>query len=326
MWWKLKAAIHRSISLLPDRLGYSANFFLQRRFGRLASADPSLEHLQAGKRFADEIIASGRTLQGTTVLEIGTGWQLDLSIALWLCGAERVVTVDVNPYLESEVVLAHLAYLKSHGEIVRGMFGSFASTPLFRERYRALMRVPDTLQSLIGLTGISYRAPADTARLDLPDASVDYYISYNVDQYITRPLLEEVLREGKRVLKPGGLHLHAIDLTDWFAESDPSISRINFLRFSEQEWKKYAGNRFMYQNRLRVDDYTSLFGEMEYDIHRLEVTRDNRAIDVLKSGFPLDKEFKEKSIETNATSSAWIVASPTVSSNHSLHHRGQTAP
>jgi predicted RNA methylase len=41
---------------------------------------------------------------GRTVLEVGTGHMVDLPIGMWLCGAERVITVDLNPYLSRELV------------------------------------------------------------------------------------------------------------------------------------------------------------------------------------------------------------------------------
>jgi hypothetical protein len=311
MWWKLKAAIHQGISLLPDQLSHSANFFFQRRFGRLTGIDTSLEHLLVGRRYADTFVQTGRSLEGCTVLEIGTGRHLDLSIALWLCGAEKVITADVHPYLQPDIILAKLAFLKAHAESLRSLFGPFAATSLFQERYGRLLDVPLSLQSLLDLTGISYRTMADTAHLDLPDASVDYYISYSVVQYIPPAQLEGVFREGIRVLRKGGLHYHAIDLSDWFATSDPTISKINFLRFSEREWRRIAGNRYMYQNRMRIDDYTPLLARLGYTIHQCEVIRDEKAVELLKAGFHLDSQFSGKSIETNATVGAWVLASPT---------------
>ena len=50
-----------------------------------------------------------------------------------------------------------------------------------------------------------------------------------------------------------------VDYSDHFSHSDQTISSINFLRYSDDEWQRYAGNRYMYMNRLRHDDVLALF-------------------------------------------------------------------
>jgi len=158
---------------------------------------------------------------------------------------------------------------------------------------------------------IRYQAPGDAAHLDLPAGSTDYHVSFTVLEHIPPGVLQSILLEGKRVLKRDGLFIHTVDLSDHFAHSDGSISAINFLQFSEKEWMRYAGNRYMYHNRLRVDDYVDLFEAAGLQVLCIGSSTDARALKELGSGFVLDRRFAAKSAEKNATVHMQVVASIT---------------
>ena len=40
--------------------------------------------------------------------------------------------------------------------------------------------------------------------------------------------------------------MHFVDLSNHFQHQDQSITRINFLKFSDLEWNRIAGNEFAY--------------------------------------------------------------------------------
>jgi hypothetical protein len=159
------------------------------------------------------------------------------------------------------------------------------------------------------MMNIRYLAPADASCLDLLPQSIDYQASRSVFEHIPPEILKDILLEGKRPSNRGGLSIHVIDFSDHFSHSDSSISAINFLRFSESEWKRYAGNRYAYHNRLRIDDFIDLFNNVGLKVLFLETCIDQTALEKLKKGFSLDEKFSSKSEETNTTSSATIVAS-----------------
>ncbi|HCV43658.1 MAG TPA: hypothetical protein DGH68_09255 [Bacteroidetes bacterium] len=308
MNWKQKAMIQKFIAMLPSKLSYAVHYQFQRWFGGLRTVDPTQEHLVGAITIANYITRHGGTIDSKTFLELGPGRRVNLPIALWLCGASRIITVDINPYLKSKVVFENIAYLQKNEKRVASILGEYASRPIFRERFQQLLHAPCNLQALLKMLNIEYLAPADATHLDLPGESVDYYLSYNVLEYIPPEVLKHILLEGRRILRPGGLHVHSLDFSDWFAVSDHSISGIHFLQFNEEEWKYYAGNRYMYQNRLRVDDYVRALEESGLNSLIVDSVIDQRALQDLKSGFRLDEQFRGKSPETNATSRAWIVA------------------
>jgi SAM-dependent methyltransferase len=156
-----------------------------------------------------------------------------------------------------------------------------------------------------------YLAPADATRLSMPAGSVDFHVSYTVLEHIPPSVLGDILREGRRVLRPEGLFVHRIDFTDHFSHSDPAISSVNFLQFSELRWAWWAGNRFMYHNRLRVDEFADIVRDAGLTTRSLETVTDPRAMEAIRNGtIRLDPRFAGKAPEVNATSSAWLVAAP----------------
>ena len=98
-----------------------------------------------------------------------------------------------------------------------------------------------------------------------------------------------------------------MDFSDHFSEVDDRITTVNFLRYSERQWRRYAGNRYNYHNRLRIDELESIVhgAGLEIVLQRAEV--DPIAMRVLESGFKLDARFATKPREVNATQSAVIV-------------------
>lgn len=309
MKWRQKSLIQNLVAKLPSNLSYTAYYFLQRKFGGLRSINPT-SRLIAGIKIAQHIYKHGGLVESKRFLEIGTGHQINLPLALWLCGASEIVTVDLNPYLKAELVFEDLSYMRHHPQEIRRLFDDVPqSRPFFTARFRQLIAPESDLQRLLARTNIRYLAPVDTACLNFESQSVDYHVSFTVLEHIPPKTLENILIEGKRLLRPDGLFIHYIDFSDHFSHSDNSISSINFLQFTDEEWERLAGNRYMYHNRLRVDDFADLFKSIGLKILFMAPGLDEKALAELKQGFPLHERFRNKDARTIATGGAWIVAS-----------------
>jgi SAM-dependent methyltransferase len=159
------------------------------------------------------------------------------------------------------------------------------------------------------LCSIKYLLQPDASRLDLPSGSVDYQVSRSVFEHVPPDDLVRLLRECNRVVRDDGLFINVVDFTDHFSHSDRSISNINFLRFSDKEWRRIAGNRYAYANRLRLDDLLALLekaGHRQVDLH---CVTDDSLGDLLSSGEPaLDRRFMNKTREVLATVCASVVS------------------
>ncbi|HUQ19462.1 MAG TPA: hypothetical protein VM099_07600, partial [Gemmatimonadaceae bacterium] len=127
-------------------------------------------------------------------------------------------------------------------------------------------------------------------------------------EHIPRAIILAILREAKRVLALDGMMVHIIDPSDHFSHSDSSITSVNFLTYTDDEWKKLGGNRFMYHNRLRAPELLEIFEEAGVTIVRVEARVDEKAAVALQNGLPVSDKFAGKPIEDLATSEVCVLA------------------
>jgi len=308
--WKIKAAVGRTIARLPRPFSTAAYYLLQRRLGSLRRITP-MSRLRLGAAMLRCLAERGRTARGATFLEVGTGWRLNVPLALWLCGAEGIISVDLNRYLKPRLVREDLDWLLRHRDCVWRLLGDYAEERTFHGRFEQLAAAAELAPDrLVAHLGFRYLAPADAARLPLPSRLVDFHVSCTVLEHVPPDTLKGILAEGSRLLKRNGLMLHFVDFSDHFAQSDPSLSSIHFLRFTDRQWQRFAGNRFMYHNRMRVSDYVRLGRELDLPVSIVDPQVDAGALAQLGDDFPLDPRFALNDPETNATANAWLIAPP----------------
>jgi hypothetical protein len=125
MNWKLKAKIQNLVSLLPNFLSYSIYYWIQRNFGSLKDSklNPT-SRLLAGIETVKRLEQVDRSPIGATFLEMETGRRINTILAFWLLGAEKVVTLDLNPYLKEELVRADLDYIVKNKSAIEILFGN----------------------------------------------------------------------------------------------------------------------------------------------------------------------------------------------------------
>jgi SAM-dependent methyltransferase len=307
MRWRLKAAIQNVISLLPSEASYEAYYWIQRRFGALRRVDPT-SRLTAGISTWKRIQRHGRSPSGKVFLEVGTGRAPLVPLAYWLMGAERTITIDLNPYLKEELVAEHVRYIAENQNEILRLFGSLMDEGRFRHLLDFATNTKPSASEFLDLCRTTYIAPGNAADTTLPDQHIDFHTSYTVFEHIPSNVLVDILEEGNRIIKNDGLFVHRIDYSDHFSHSDKAISAINFLQYSDDEWAKYAGNRYMYMNRLRHDDFLALFESVGHNIVEAEPNVDARSEELLRTGgVKLNERFHSKSKDDLAISGAWIV-------------------
>ena len=297
MHWRHKARIQRLLAALPRRLGDAIYYQLQSRLGDLRNSSP-WTRLEYGAETARLYAKFAGPLAGRSFLEIGTGRRLNVPIVLWLLGAEQVICTDLHPYLKPELVRRDIDWIAAHETPVRELLPD--ADP---ERFAVLLR--DRRQP----EAIHYHPHSAANALPVPDVSIDAHISCNVLEHIPPADIPPLLAEGRRILKPDGLLIHKTDHRDHFHRDYRAISPINFLRYTEAEWLALAGNRFMYANRLRVDDLRSCFETANCPPKHLRPGMDLNLLEqIQRQRPPLSAEFADKPAEVLAAVSSWIVA------------------
>ena len=297
--------------MLPGNLSNTCYVMLQKWCGNIRNETES--RIEAGCQIAR--IVAGR-LRGSTLLEVGTGKRLNVPIVLWLLGARETITMDLNNYLRPEFVAADIMYYRDRRSWIEETLSKVNGSDDFGCRLELLLSLKGAtdralLEHIMDLCRIRYLAPADAARIDQYGRAIDIHFSTNVLEHIHPGELKRILSAAARALKQAGMCIHIVDLSDHFAHNDGRISRINFLRFDDAKWKRYAGNQFMYMNRLRASEYVQMFENSGFLIRDISTVVDSHCLDVVRSGgVPLAGRFLDMEAEDLATTKLVVVGVP----------------
>lgn len=298
--WISKAIIQKTISLLP--YPHQLNFLFQKYVTRgvvLSDAlfDDKLQHCSRHIKYLQKY--SGVKTR-FIALEIGTGWYPIVPIGLYLYGADKVYTIDIALLLNTgrvyktiekyiqlaekglpfEINVERLARLKQ-----------IAAQPQLP--YAELLRELN-IESIIG----------DARKTELAAQSIDLINSNNTFEHIYPKILIDILKEFKRLAKPGGIMSHAIDMSDHFAHLDKSITPYNYLKFTEDQWK-WIDNSIQPQNRMRLYEYEKLYRQLSVPIVEKVITgKGNDSIKQVR----LAERFKNHPLEETAVLHASIIS------------------
>jgi SAM-dependent methyltransferase len=306
MEWQRKAKIQNVVSALP--MADAVYYAMQRTIGSLKPGRSNpLEWFQAALKAVEWIKSANQDVVGKRFLEVGTGRRVGVPVALWLCGAGRITTVDLHKYLSSTLVLEMNDYMRAHQKEIFVVFGAEAETTHFRERFAQLEKFNGNLKDFLRLTNIEYLSPADAAKLPFADHTFDFHISHAVLEHVPADAIFRILTEARRLLTPDGMVFHIIDPSDHFAHDDQSITMVNFLQYSDDEWDRWSGNKFMYHNRLRGYEYFAMFEKLGLQLVRQVESVDETSLRALEHGFPLDAKFRSTAPQKLAVTSLIVM-------------------
>jgi len=262
-WW-LKLSAKMILARLP--FGYA----LWRKLGlfRHGAMDTSDYAIRVFEAHIERSGLSGQ-LRGKKLLELGPGDSIATAIIAAAHGAEAIL-VDAGSFVRADV--------SSYRDIVNRLaegpndlpidLGKCDSIEKLLERSRALY-LTDGLQSL--------------RRIE--SASVDLIFSQAVLEHVRCHEFLETMQECRRILKPGGIASHQVDLRDHLGGA------LNNLRFWETVWesKLFMGSGF-YTNRIRYSEMLELCREAGFTI-RSTSTRKWEQLPTPKH--KLDKQFSK---------------------------------
>jgi SAM-dependent methyltransferase len=297
MKFHAKAIIQRIVSCLPDSLANKVYYAIQRRWGRLQHIDPIPYFKQA--ILLIKLSREHWPANGPAILEVGTGRTVNIPFAFWLAGAGHIATFDLNGYLRPELIVESLDAFRENRTQLQALF-SQSGIPIIHDRWDALLAC-STAEEALSVAHIEYHAPADAANTAFPPASIDLHISVNVLEHVPHQVLKKIFAEAHRILRPQGCLVHTVDTSDHFAQTDPQLNAVNFLRYSQHEWTRIAGNQYMYQNRLRASEYLELLKQAVFSIENKSIEQDMNALKALTDGFPIHADFQNHAKEDLAT-------------------------
>lgn len=295
--WMLKAALQGAISRLPRSQAWNA--ILQRLKSRSESADTQFKRFErtvAHCRWHLERYFAVRasSLSGFSALELGTGWRPIAPIVLFLCGASKVLTVDIQPLLTRDALRSELSLFLRYSEagklqemlpwVDKCRLGLLLDLSL-RSESMPLRQMLESIQVQL-MIGDS-RHMADTS------GSVDLFISNNTLEHIPTEVIPAIFREFKRLGSKQAVMSHHIVFADEYAVFDSFITPYNCMKFSERWWRLF-NNSLFYQNRLRPSDYRQIHNNTGWPIVGEEIVAGSVS-DLRK--VPLAAEFRRYSQE-----------------------------
>ncbi len=249
---------------------------------------------------------SGQDQLPSLILELGTGEFPTVPIALFLCGADRVTTIDIEKLFHRGYFLAMLKALAS---IPRDKMKKYL--PALKDARLAILKQTAKKAQNISTTTllltfkINYQI-MDARKLTFEKDSFDLILSNTTLEHIPLDDLQQIMTSFHRVLKPEGIMSHLIDMSDHFEHSDHSITAYNYLQFDSKTWAKF-NTPFLYQNRLRYPDYVRLIDEAGFE--PLESWTYAAHAEALEN-LPLDPAFKGYPTKDLSITHLWSVARP----------------
>jgi SAM-dependent methyltransferase len=130
---------------------------------------------------------------------------------------------------------------------------------------------PNAVADVLRQCHADYLTTGVKALQGLDAQSLDYCFSNAVLEHIPRAEFTELARQLRRVLKPGGVCVHRVDLKDHLGGG------LNNLRFSEERWEGslFRGAGF-YTNRLRFPEILRIFAQAGFHCSTPRVLRWDR--------------------------------------------------
>ena len=161
---------------------------------------------------------SGAKINGT-VLDFGTGWMPIIPVLFCLAGARHIYLTDIHRLMDENT-------LEDAKNFVIDNIDKVAS----------VLNVPGQELSEKLRNGMNYTYDVPWSGKRMPARSVDIIVSRDVMEHIRPNTLKDAVVDFRRILRPSGYMCHIIDNSDHWQHVDRSISRINFLRFSNKIW------------------------------------------------------------------------------------------
>lgn len=287
MDWRIKGIVQGLLSVTPG--GTAANDWLQRHMGGRKSVDGQIRakirnDWLVHMRHFDQL---GIDLRGKHMVEVGTGWLPVMPLCFALAGVRRCCTIDLRRHLSPQAVLLTVRHLAPCLAQIAKASGQ--NEKVIGARWRAWSQCTDG-EAVLRDAGVSYIAPADATACDLDNSSVDIVFSNSVLEHVPAAVLDALMVETRRILKPGGLALHSVNCGDHYAYFDPTITPIHYLRYSEQAWRKW-NNELQYQNRLRPVDFVESARRAGLDVI-LDVHKPRPELLDTLSSTPIDEAFR----------------------------------
>jgi len=190
------------------------------------------------------------------LLELGTGWVHWEALTLRLFFDFQAVLYDVWDNRQLDALKSYVGQLAERF----GQNGFLDGCDFDRARFlvQKIERASsfDEIYEMLG-----FRYVVDPAGLmeKLPRGSFSHVISAGVMEHIPAKTAPCFVSNMASLLKPGGLGIHSINITDHLYLYDRSASPKQYLTYSELQWRLWCQNGVQYINRIQRSTWLEMF-------------------------------------------------------------------
>ena len=238
--WKLKSLIYKILYFFRLK---KTLFFIQKKITKRSKI--RIDKIIFYWNFHLKHIENNKSLK---ILEFGAGKSLAQNIFLSYKTNKKIeqTLIDVSKMLDLDL------FNKANEQV---------SKILGADRKPFVNNITDLKKNY----NIIYTAPLNLNEIEEKELLFDACISSTALEHFSGKDLKETFDSLKKIIKRDGIISALIDYSDHYSHTDKKINNLNFLQFNNLEWEKY-NNAFLFQNRLRHQDYRVFFEEMGYEI------------------------------------------------------------
>ncbi|MFP4164109.1 MAG: methyltransferase domain-containing protein [Chitinispirillaceae bacterium] len=209
------------------------------------------------KQMLEENERYGFFKDGTNVVELGTGW------VHWEAVTARLF-YDIKATLFDVWDNRQLSALQNYVGQLQGYLSDLEISKVQMKRAEELIGCIKKVKSfdeLYNLLGFTYVIDPEGRMDGLGSGCFDVVTSAGVMEHIKVDTLPRLLKDIRRVLKPGGNSIHHINLMDHLRAYAKTVSCKQYLCYSEGHWRRFLHNEVQYINRLQRPEWLQLFEE-----------------------------------------------------------------
>ncbi len=215
------------------------------------------QHIERAKRILELCEKYHAIREGDKLLEIGTGWVHWEATILRLFYDVEITLFDIWDN-------RHFGVYKQYMKQLEGIIDKELDVkPLYHERVHSLLRAiakADSFEEAYNLLNFRYVTDSRGILQQFQeDTSFALVFSYNVLEHVDRVILSQMIQDFYRLLKPSGYSIHKIDPGDHLAYYCRKVSYKNYLKYSDNVWKRCFENNVQYFNRVQRPEWLALF-------------------------------------------------------------------
>ncbi len=230
-------------------------------------------HIEYSKRKFDEFfvaLPADISLANKTVLELGPGGSVGFGLLALQAGAAQYLALD-----DGEHTFVRPRQIRGYRKLV----GNDTVLRCFEKRAGRIVYREEAIR---------FKNITQASGYPLPDASVDVIYSCAVLEHVHD--LDQAFSEMSRVLKPGGIMYHEVDLRDHIFSQDS----LWFLSIPDRLFRFFFRHTGGYVNRARFSAYRALAGR--FGLETLAWTPTIRFVGIPPRG--LMERFSEEDLRT----------------------------